>query len=105
MRDGEDTPQPFNLLQQRIGRKTLSKKILAELPVQLLAYDLLELGGADLREQPLSFRREKLEVLCVVNHWPLSPRGALHRLHVCGVESSAALSRRSAIRSGRDQGR
>ena len=73
MRDGEDTPQPFNLLQQRIGRKTLSKKILAEVPVQLLAYDLLELGGADLREQPLSFRREKLEVLCVVNHWPLSP--------------------------------
>ncbi|MEO7254757.1 MAG: ATP-dependent DNA ligase, partial [Casimicrobium sp.] len=73
MRDGDDVPQPFNLLQQRIGRKTLSKRILADVPVQLLAYDLLELDGVDLREQPLSLRRERLEVLCASNRWPLSP--------------------------------
>ncbi len=72
MREGDDVPQPFNLLQQRIGRKTLSKKILAEVPVQLLAYDLLEFDSADLREQPLSLRREKLEALCAASHWPLS---------------------------------
>ncbi len=72
LRDGDDVPQPFNLLQQRIGRKTLSKKILTDVPVQLLAYDLLECEGADLREQPLSTRRERLEALCVENHWPLS---------------------------------
>ncbi len=72
-RDGNDVPQPFNLLQQRIGRKTLSKRILADVPVQLLAYDLLELDGVDLREQPLSLRRERLEVLCASNRWPLSP--------------------------------
>ena len=73
MRDGDDVPQPFNLLQQRIGRKTLSKKILAEVPVQLLAYDLLEFGGVDLRNDPLVVRREKLEAMCVTSGWPLSP--------------------------------
>ena len=36
---------PFALLQQRIGRKTLTKKVLAEAPVGFIAYDLLELGG------------------------------------------------------------
>ncbi len=52
---------PFNLLQQRIGRKTLTKKVLADAPVGYIAYDLLELGGADLRERPQGERRELLE--------------------------------------------
>ena len=73
MRDGDDVPQPFNLLQQRIGRKTLSKKILADVPVRLLAYDLLEFGGVDLRNLALASRREKLEALCATSAWPLSP--------------------------------
>ncbi len=73
MREGDDAPQPFNLLQQRIGRKTLSKKILADVPVQLLAYDLLEFDGIDLRDEPLASRREKLEVMCGCAAWPLSP--------------------------------
>ena len=54
---------PFALLQQRIGRKTLTKKVLAEAPVAFIAYDLLELGGADLRERPQAERRERLEEL------------------------------------------
>ncbi len=36
--------QPFALLQQRIGRKKLTAAILVTVPVQFLAYDLLELG-------------------------------------------------------------
>jgi len=56
-------PAPFALLQQRIGRKTLTKKVLAEAPVAFIAYDLLELGGADLRERPQAERRERLEEL------------------------------------------
>jgi DNA ligase-1 len=52
---------PFNLLQQRIGRKTLTKKVLADAPVGFIAYDLLELGGVDLREQPQHERRGLLE--------------------------------------------
>jgi DNA ligase-1 len=53
--------QPFALLQQRIGRKTLTPKILQTLPVVILAYDLLEWQGADWREQPQSARRAQLE--------------------------------------------
>ena len=39
-RDGR--PAPFQLLQQRIGRKTLGRKVLADAPVNFIAYDLLE---------------------------------------------------------------
>jgi DNA ligase 1 len=56
-------PLPFAQLQRRIGRKTLGPKILAEVPVVLLAYDLLEHEGQDARDQPLSWRRARLEAL------------------------------------------
>jgi DNA ligase-1 len=67
--DGEILPWkdgavlPFALLQRRIGRKTLSKKLLSEIPVVLLTYDLLELDGQDVRNQPLEWRRARLEEL------------------------------------------
>ncbi len=54
-------PLPFAQLQRRIGRKKLGPRILAEVPVVLLAYDLLEHEGRDTREQPLSWRRARLE--------------------------------------------
>src|SRR5262249_14443526 len=54
---------PFAQLQRRIGRKTLSRKLLAEVPVVLMAYDLLEWAGEDVRERPLSERRRLLESL------------------------------------------
>ncbi len=60
-RDG--APLPFAQLQRRIGRKALGPKILADVPVALLAYDVLELDGADVREQPLEWRRERLAEL------------------------------------------
>ncbi|MFG5407777.1 ATP-dependent DNA ligase [Piscinibacter sakaiensis] len=47
-------PAPFALLQQRIGRKTLTRRVLAEAPVRFIAYDLLAEAGQDLREQPRS---------------------------------------------------
>jgi len=53
--------QPFALLQQRIGRKTLTAKILENIPVVILAYDLLEWQGEDWRDKPQSIRREQLE--------------------------------------------
>jgi DNA ligase 1 len=56
-----DRPAPFALLQKRIGRLTLGKKILAEAPVVFLAYDLLELDLQDLRAQPQHERRTSLE--------------------------------------------
>lgn len=55
--------QPFALLQQRIGRKTLSKKLLQDVPAALLAYDLLEWRGEDWRSRPQDERRARLELL------------------------------------------
>ena len=57
-RDG--APMPFAVLQRRIGRQKLSAKILAEAPAVFMAYDLLELEGRDLREEPLRVRRAQL---------------------------------------------
>jgi DNA ligase-1 len=55
--------QPFALLQQRIGRKTLSKKILQEVPVAVLGYDLLEWQGHDWRSRPQYERRAQMEAV------------------------------------------
>ncbi len=53
-------PLPFAALQKRIGRKTVSRRLLAEAPARLIAYDLLEDSGQDLRDRPLAFRRARL---------------------------------------------
>ena len=53
----------FHDLQKRIGRKTVSKKLQEDIPIFLMAYDLLELNGQDLRENPLWERQEKLSSL------------------------------------------
>jgi len=61
MRDGR--VQSFNVLQQRLNRKTVTPKLLAEFPAHLRAYDLLVEGEDDLREQPFAARRARLEAL------------------------------------------
>ncbi len=61
-----DSPLPFAQLQRRIGRKSVGKTILAEVPVVLIAYDLLEWGGMDFRETPFVERRLKLAELVAV---------------------------------------
>ncbi len=61
--DSLDGLAPFASLQQRLGRKAISDKTLRELPVALIAYDLLELDGRDLRGEPQRERRAKLEGL------------------------------------------
>ncbi len=60
---GADRPQPFAALQGRINRKTVPKKLLAQSPARLLAYDLLEENGQDLRAQPYDTRRARLAAL------------------------------------------
>ncbi|VVM54648.1 DNA ligase [Pseudomonas fluorescens] len=77
--DGEivvwkDSVQPFALLQQRIGRKTLSKKVLEDAPVAVLAYDLLEHEGDDWRNHTQAERRAQLEqVIAQCNQPVLQP--------------------------------
>jgi DNA ligase-1 len=50
----------FNELQKRIGRKNVSKKMLQEVPLCLMCYDLLEHQGQDTRSLPLHERRRLL---------------------------------------------
>lgn len=65
-------PLGFQDLQTRIGRKNVTKKILETTPVVLVAYDLLEKDGVDIRHEPISNRRKLLEeIVAQVNAAPL----------------------------------
>ena len=53
--------QTFNVLQQRLNRKSVTAKLMGEFPAHLRAYDLLADGDEDLRELPFAARRARLE--------------------------------------------
>jgi DNA ligase-1 len=65
--DGEIVPAqgerilPFSELQKRLGRKTIGADLLLEVPVILVAYDLLYAGGRVLTDESLAERRKLLE--------------------------------------------
>jgi DNA ligase-1 len=61
--DGADAPLPFASLQQRLNRKSPGPRLQKDVPVVLLAYDLLEADGQDVRAEPLAVRRARLEAL------------------------------------------
>ena len=63
---GGDLPLPFAELQKRIGRKTVPRKLLAEAPAMLVAYDLLEAEGRDLRAEPFAARRARLQAMTAI---------------------------------------
>ena len=69
----EAAPASFALLQQRIGRKSLGKKVLADAPVTFMSYDLLEAGGVDVRMQPQQQRRAQLEAALTGTEVKISP--------------------------------
>lgn len=62
--------QPFAQLQRRIGRKTVGKTLLKEVPVALFAFDLLEDSGEDLRALPLRDRRARLAAIVAATNIP-----------------------------------
>ncbi|MFM9856941.1 cisplatin damage response ATP-dependent DNA ligase [Pseudoxanthobacter sp. M-2] len=59
VRDG--CVEPFSVLQQRLNRKAVSPKLMAEFPPKIRAYDLLAENGEDLRALPFDARRQRLE--------------------------------------------
>lgn len=69
----EGRPAAFSLLQQRIGRKTLTRKVLADAPVTFMAYDILEQDGQDIRALPQRERRARLEALLAATAFLVSP--------------------------------
>ena len=94
----EQHVQSFNVLQQRLNRKSVTPKLLAEFPAHLRAYDLLIEGEEDLRELPLADRRARLEALVTRLGEPridLSPQiafadwGALARARANPAEAGA----------------
>jgi ATP-dependent DNA ligase len=93
--DGEILPWkagsvlPFAQLQKRIGRKALTTKLVEEVPVILMAYDLLEFAGEDVREKPLQWRREQLTTLANSLH----TEGVLQLSPLVWAESWADLER------------
>ena len=72
-----EVPSAFADLQKRMGRKTVSPRLLAELPAVLVAYDVLECDGVDVRHLPQHERRALLENVVAAVDAPalrLSPR-------------------------------
>lgn len=73
-------PLPFSHLQRRLGRKSVTPKLVKEIPVVFMAYDLLEIEDKDIRSLPLKERRALLykfmhdvqyERLLLSMHFPL----------------------------------
>lgn len=83
----DDMPLSFNHLQKRLGRKKVSKKVMAESPVHFIAYDLLEYGGVDIREKTWRDRTHSLTTLLAVHTAP-----NLHQSVPLGFNSFAELA-------------
>jgi DNA ligase-1 len=80
-----DRPAPFARLQPRINRQAPGRRLLAEAPVVLMAYDLLEESGEDLRALPFDLRRARLA------HLLATPRPGLRHQPPHGPGDLAAL--------------
>ena len=62
---------PFSVLQTRIGRKNITKKILQDAPAAFIAYDVLEFEGIDFRNKPMMERRVALEKIIAQINLPV----------------------------------
>lgn len=83
-------PGPPEALERRLGRKTVPRRLLAEVPVFVRLFDMLFDGGEDMRAMPLSQRRERLEARIAGRpRFDLSPFLAFE-----GPEALEALRRR-----------
>ncbi|MGJ4803218.1 cisplatin damage response ATP-dependent DNA ligase [Luteimonas sp. SDU82] len=69
-RPDEDDPLPFTALQTRIQRRKPGAKTLADTPVRVQVYDLLELDGEDWRQRPQQARRAALDALLAAHRDP-----------------------------------
>ena len=94
----DDGPLGFDALQRRIGRLDPGPRILAEVPVVMLLYDLLEHEGEDVRGRPFGWRRERLAALVAAQ-----PTGSRLRL-APAVAAAGWADVRRAFESARDAG-
>lgn len=116
-RADQTEPMPFTALQTRIQRRKPGPKTLADTPVRMQAYDLLELDGEDWRERPQHERRAALEALlsaspeCGITLSPLVPaRDWAHAAEIRGdarergVEGLMLKRAAASYQSGRRRG-
>jgi DNA ligase-1 len=87
-----ERPLPFAVLQRRIGRKKLTPRTLAEAPAGLMAYDLLEQAGQDVRALPQAERRARLVALVE------AARARTQRLHASPEVRAASWAELAALR-------
>ncbi len=93
--DGELVPYrsgsvlDFASLQTRLGRVAPSADLIAEVPVVLVAFDLLHLDGRDLLEAPLRERRAALEALRL----PVLTEGRFLLSHLAAARSAQEVER------------
>jgi DNA ligase 1 len=111
-----DLPLSFNHLQTRIGRKSIGAKLLKDVPVSFVAYDVLEWKGEDIRPWPFEQRRTLLETIAPAKSevFRLSPRVAFSTWEQLAHERSRSreflsegvmLKRKNSIyRNGRRRG-
>ncbi|WP_375393124.1 cisplatin damage response ATP-dependent DNA ligase [uncultured Sphingomonas sp.] len=82
----------FNALQQRLGRKVVSARMLADLPAFVRLYDILFDGAEDLRALPWTARRARLEAFM--------PRLDPERFDLSQAIEAASFTELEAIRAG-----
>ena len=97
-----DRPMEFSQLQRRLGRKRLGKKLLGEVPVVLLAFDLIEHGGEDIRTLPVSERQSRLKKL--ITNVNLEQRDKQKNLQMWAGRSAASKKFPAAERQGHVSG-
>ena len=66
----QNRPMPFASLQRRLGRKTVSNKLMKECPVVFMAYDIIEYNEDDLRDNKLENRIKILQALQTNSNHP-----------------------------------
>ena len=82
--------RPFSVLQQRLGRKKVSDKMLREIPVAFLAFDVLYAGGEIVMDRPLRERGRILDELLAAE------RKIIHHRDTLRLRSGQAEAQRKA---------
>jgi DNA ligase-1 len=95
--------RPFSVLQQRLGRKKVSKKMLREIPVAYLVFDVLYAGGELLIDRPLRERAQVLDDLLarrkVVHHGGTEAQRKIGTQGKLTFDSEEEISAASVIRA------
>ncbi len=92
----EGRVQSFNVLQQRLNRKTVTPKLTREFPIHLRAYDLLADSEDDLRTLPFAERRARLEAFVSsladsrIDLSPMVPFATWNELRAARADPAAA---------------